>query len=304
MNHSMPFITDLETALTCHGRFSLNYRDPHAHGKPITLNGYRAAGATEKSPVVIVQHGVLRNGDEYRDFWVNAAELHGLLVVAPTFAEADWPDVHAYNNGNLQCEEHPQGVTDPEASSYACVQRLVRQLAASRAVDADQIYFFGHSAGSQFVHRYLALCGPSGFAGVVAANAGWYTLPDLSLPFPQGWAKTRLSLSDLARMFDYPLHIFAGCNDNDPQAPHLPNEPAARLQGPTRFDRAHYFHEYARRQAESLGVPYRWTLHTIPEVAHDGRLMSHVAAGYWFGAGIPQASELRRLAQGSASFTA
>jgi hypothetical protein len=36
-------------------------------------------------PVVIVQHGMLRNGDDYRDFWIPAAEKHNILIVAPTF---------------------------------------------------------------------------------------------------------------------------------------------------------------------------------------------------------------------------
>jgi hypothetical protein len=37
------------------------------------LHCYRAAGFTPDSPVVLVQHGMLRNGDEYRDFWIPAA---------------------------------------------------------------------------------------------------------------------------------------------------------------------------------------------------------------------------------------
>lgn len=294
----------LQLALATPGKFALLHHDPVVPGKPFTLNGYRARCAADKPPVVFVQHGVMRNGDEYRDYWVDAAEKYGLVIVACTFAEEQWPDIQSYNNGNIRSGEHPSGITDLAATSYACVQRVIQRVSATGCVDPARMYLFGHSAGSQFVHRYMGVCGPVGLAGAIAANAGWYTLPDAAQPFPAGWLDTGVSDHDISRMLSYPLQIFAGCRDNDPNAPHLPNEPAAKVQGPTRFDRAHYFYDYARGQAQQRGVPYAWALHTIPEVAHDGCLMSHVAAEFWFGPGIPDATVLARRAAAAASFTA
>jgi poly(3-hydroxybutyrate) depolymerase len=272
--------------------------------QPVVVNGYRAPSAPARATTVVVQHGVLRNGHDYRDFWVEAADRFGLLILAPTFPEAHWPDVDAYNNGNLFCEGHTGGTRNLQASAYACVQRLARLVKGHDAVDPARLYLFGHSAGSQFVHRYAAVCGLHDYAGVIAANAGWYTLPEPELPFPKGWQGTGLAQDACAAMFSYPLVLFVGSNDNDPNAQHLPNEPAAMLQGATRYERAHYFFNYAREQASRWNAPFNWSLHTIPHVAHDGRLMSHVAAQHWFGAGIPDADTLRALTAQAPSFTA
>jgi hypothetical protein len=42
-----------------------------------------------------------RNGAEYCEAWVPAAERHGLLIVAITFPKEAWPDAVTYNNGHV-----------------------------------------------------------------------------------------------------------------------------------------------------------------------------------------------------------
>ena len=74
------------------GRSTLPFIDPHHPDRPIEVNFYRPVDHGPDDPVVIVQHGMLRNGDEYRDFWVPAAEKHRILIVAPTFSDAHFPE--------------------------------------------------------------------------------------------------------------------------------------------------------------------------------------------------------------------
>jgi hypothetical protein len=64
-----------------------------------------AASPQPRQPVVIVQHGMSRNGAEYREAWVPAAERHGLLIVAITFAIEAWPDAVTYDNGYVLAED-------------------------------------------------------------------------------------------------------------------------------------------------------------------------------------------------------
>ena len=60
---------------------------------------------TPDKPVVIVQHGASRNGAEYCEAWIPAAEQHGLLIVAITFSKEAWPDAVTYNNGHVLDED-------------------------------------------------------------------------------------------------------------------------------------------------------------------------------------------------------
>ena len=87
-------------ALSRPGRAAIPWLDAAVDAaRPLTLHCYRAPTHRADSPVVLVQHGMARNGDDYRDFWVDAADRHGLLIVATTFSQEAWPDAEAYNNG-------------------------------------------------------------------------------------------------------------------------------------------------------------------------------------------------------------
>ena len=50
----------------------------------------------------------------------------------------------------------------------------------------ERPYLWGHSAGGQFVHRALATQDSAQFEAAGAGNAGWYTMPTLDRPYPEG----------------------------------------------------------------------------------------------------------------------
>jgi hypothetical protein len=120
------------------------------------------------------------------------------------------------------------------------------------------------------------------FEAAGAANAGWYTLPTLDLPYPDGLGGIGLTQDDLVRFLGYPLVIFSGDRDTDGTAENFPKHDSAMAQGPNRFARAQFFLDYGRAAAARLGVPCRWTRVVVPGVAHEGMKMSAFAAQYWF----------------------
>jgi poly(3-hydroxybutyrate) depolymerase len=285
------------------GRHAVGYdNSPASSRRGITLNTYRPAHATALSPIVLVQHGVMRNGDDYRDFWIPAADEHGLVIIAPTFSNEQWPDVTGYNNGNLLVTTRRDELADtaavrpPEEWSYTVITRLVDELKASGVLTTQPLYLFGHSAGGQFAHRLMSVLTPGVFTGVAAGNPGWYTLPRLDLPFPEGLARTPADDNSLARLFACPLTILAGDQDVETNEPYLPSEPAALRQGPHRYARARHYHASAQAEAARRGLPLNWQLHTVPGIGHDGRAMSAVCAHLWFNGRLPDAAQLAALA--------
>jgi hypothetical protein len=267
--------------------------------RPFTLNTYRPYRYTPDRPVVFVQHGVLRNGDDYRDFWIPAADKHNVLIVAPTFSNEIWPGTESYNNGRVFT---PSGNVRPvDGWTYVLVERVFNDLRAAGIVEQEQAYLFGHSAGGQFVHRLMSSQSHKPFKAVTIGNPGWYTLPTFDHPYPEGLDGVGLTQDNLVRLLGYPMTILAGDQDIATDDPNLPSEPAAKRQGPHRYARAHNYFEAGKREAARLGVPFNWTLRSVPGIGHDGKAMSAVCASLWFEGRMPDDEEMKRLAGKSAA---
>ncbi|MGO4284939.1 alpha/beta hydrolase [Bosea sp. TAB14] len=273
------------------GRGALPFVDGFHPGRPLVVNFYRPAGHRPNDPVIVVQHGMLRNGDDYRDFWIDAAEKHNLLIVAPTFPDEAFPKAESYNNGLVVSED---GTIAPRGQwLYTVPERVLDALRAGGAIDKPVIRIFGHSAGGQFVHRMLAIEGGELFAAAMASNPGWYTLPTLERRFPEGLGGLGLDREALARWLAYPMILFAGDQDIVTDDPNLPAQPEALAQGPHRYGRAHFMLDFARAEAARLGTACNWSLITVAGVGHDGAAMSRAAAAYWFEGRIPEVEELK-----------
>ena len=273
------------------GRSTLPFIDAFHPQRPLAVNLYRPARHWPNDPVVVVQHGMMRNGDDYRDFWIDAAEKHNLLIVAPTFPDAAFPKAEGYNNGLLVGGD---GTIAPRDQwLYAVPGRVLDALRAGSVIDRPRIRIFGHSAGGQFVHRMLATFGMGPFDAAIAANPGWYTLPTLDRRFPEGLGGLGLSEEDLAAWLGTPMVLLAGDRDIATDDPNLPSNAEALAQGPNRFSRAHFMLEFAQGEAKRRGIPCSWRLVPVGGVGHDGAAMSRAAAAFWFEGRIPSVEELK-----------
>jgi poly(3-hydroxybutyrate) depolymerase len=276
------------------GRNAIPYTDIGNPDRPLTLHTYRASSYTPSRPVVLVQHGMLRNGDDYRDFWIPAADRHGLLIVASTFSNEAYPTAESYNNGLVR--DGTGAVRPKERWAYASLARLWAKLREEGVTHRERAHLFGHSAGGQFVHRLLSTQDHGFVETAVAGNPGWYTLPTLERAFPEGLGGIGLNESHVRRLLAFPLIVLAGDRDIATDDPNLPSNEEALRQGPHRFARAHHYVAFGQSEAERLGVPFGWRLQAVPFIGHDGEAMSAVAASIWFDGKLPSAAELERLA--------
>lgn len=230
------------------------------------------------SPVVFVMHGVKRNADEYRDQWHELAQQHGFLLAVPEFTQADFPGAEGYNMGNTF--KAGGRANPPEFWSFAVLEPLFDELRQRHGLDTAKYSLYGHSAGGQYVHRFL-LHNPGARVGhYVPANAGWYTLPDFTQEFPYGLAGSQVSKEQLKAALQLPVTILLGDRDIDSNDPNLRHSPEADAQGLTRLARGFSFFESARVAALSLGVPFNWHIATVRGVAHSNTLMAPAAIAY------------------------
>ncbi|MGK7868152.1 alpha/beta hydrolase [Falsiroseomonas sp. E2-1-a20] len=274
-------MTPLAQAFRATGRIAIPWADAACDlSRPLTLECYRPAGHRPDSPVVLVQHGMLRNGDDYRDFWIPAADRHGLLIVATTYGKEAWPQAEHYNNGLVLDDA---GKLRPRDSwAYGIPLRIFAALRAAGVTTRPKAFLFGHSAGGQFGHRLLSTQPHDLIEAATIGNPGWYTLPVLDRDFPEGLGGIGLGEAELLALLAYPMTILAGDQDIETDGPSLPSQPAALAQGPHRFARAHNYLAAGQAAAARRGVACNWRLVPVAGVGHDGRAMSAVAAALWF----------------------
>lgn len=274
------------------GRSTLPFVDARHPDRPLEVNCYRPASHGPDDPVVVVQHGMMRNGDDYRDFWIDAAETHNILIVAPTFPNEQFPKAEGYNNGLVV--DADGAVAPRDQWLYTVPERVLEALRHGGVIGAaSTLRMFGHSAGGQFAHRMLGTCGPGPFAAVMAGNPGWYTLPTLERRFPEGLGGLGLDHAAVIRWLESPMVILAGDQDIVTDDPNLPSNPEALAQGPHRFGRAHFMLDFAQGEAARRGCACNWLLVPVAGIGHDGAAMSRAAAGWWFEGAVPPLERLQ-----------
>ena len=71
----------------------------------------------------------------------------------------------------------------------------------------------------------------------IAANSGWYMLPDFSLEYPAGMGGLDIDETSRRRYLQRNIIVLLGDADTDTEAPDLPRNDEAMAQGPHRFAR-------------------------------------------------------------------
>ena len=172
---------------------------------------------------------------------------------------------------------------DRSAWIYGDFDRIFGIARDALGLDTETYDLFGHSAGGQILHRY-ALFHPNSRANrIVAANSGWYTLPDINEPFPYGLGDTGMRKDEITHAFQSNLVVFLGEKDDEHETRgSLRETPEANRQGPGRRQRGEYFFAAAQATARQLETGLNWKLKIVPGIGHDYRAMSHAAAGYLY----------------------
>jgi poly(3-hydroxybutyrate) depolymerase len=241
---------------------------------------HRPAAWDGEGPVVVVMHGLNRDAGRYRDEWAALAEAGGFLLLVPEFSASKFPGTRWYNFGNLVDDEGR--ATPPQAWSFHAFDRVVATVMHAAHAARPGYILYGHSAGAQFVHRYLLLTGAKRAERVIIANAGSYTLAT-DRPFPAGLGGTAADPATLREVFARPVILQLGEADTDPQHSSLPRQDWAVAQGSHRFARGWFFFDAMRRTAAAQGAPFNWRVATVPGVGHSNAGMAAHAASQLFG---------------------
>lgn len=248
--------------------------------RPVRVFTYRPTQCDTKCPIQFVMHGKGRTAENYRRYWKSAADRHGFIVVAPEFSTRHWPGEEGYNFGDVAAQ------SDRGKWSYALIEHLFDAIR-----DGHGDYrIFGHSAGSQFVHRFMILLPDNRASVAIAANAGRYAMPEWRgdkavFPWPDSLAGSPAGEKELRQALGRRLTVMVGELDVDPNHKDLDRSAGAMAQGANRVERARAFFRAAGNAAQELGVHFAWEFATVPGSAHSGAKMSRAAATLVYGTG-------------------
>jgi hypothetical protein len=269
-------VSDLSSLASAPGARSMRYFDPAFPDRALLLHSARPRRYDPSTPVLLVHHGVGRNGADYRDYWLRMVDEIDVMAIALEFSEESFPDYLWYHFGNLHDEG---GIPNPrEQWTYGIDERLFAALREQGLTSRQRYGLFGHSAGGQYVHRMLSFGFRDRVAVAVSANAGTYAMPDLAIPWPFGLGETELDDGALRQVVEFPITVMTGTLDTKTTGRYFPKGPRSMRQGATRHERAHNYVRAGQAAAEALRTRCAWTVINVPDVGHDGERMSVAAA--------------------------
>jgi len=236
---------------------------------------YDAPPDPSTAQILVVMHGVGRNASDYRDDWVPLVRGRNVLVLAPEFSEKNFPGHESYSLGNMTEQDRPQA---PRLWTFQIIEALFDSVVRDVHSSAHDYAMFGHSAGAQFVHRFIEFMPGNRARIAVAANPGWYTMPDDAVPFPYGLDGAPVHTADLGPAFASNLILMLGGDDTDSDDESLRHDEQADQQGRYRLERGRNFFHLAEQVASRASLPFHWQLRLVPGVAHDHRDMATAAA--------------------------
>lgn len=247
-------------------------------GPSMRVYATRPASLAADRPVVFVMHGVNRNANDYRDQWHDLAVEHDFLLVVPEFSQKNFPGSRGYNLGYL---EDGKGKERPKPLwSYSAIEPIFDDVRKRFGMSTRRYALYGHSAGAQFVHRFIFHVPGARVSQVVPANAGWYMMPDYQSGVPYGMGGSIVTPEMLAAAMAMPVTVLLGDKDIDPDDPNLRRTPEAMAQGAYRLARGQMFFETARSWAVRAGVPFNWQRVLVRGAGHDNRQMAPAAVPY------------------------
>jgi len=244
----------------------------HAH-PPLKVWYYSPSARPDTLPMVIMLHGAERNPSAYLDQWIPTANLYQYVVVAPEFSKQDYKGSERYNLGNVYRDKTKQ-LNPVEDWSFSVIEPLYDFVKEKTGNWFPGYYLSGHSAGSQFVHRFLYFVPNNRAMRVMAANAGWYTLPDFTTQYPFGLKNTPVKSENIQKMFAKEIYIVLGEADTDTTGANFNNGLPYSLQGATRFERGNHYFNLCAKTAKQMNTVFNWKLITVPGVAHSNEQMA------------------------------
>ena len=253
-----------------------------------SLEGDYYSYIPEKTPknILVIAHGMLSKKDKASDVarkylsrWIRYANEYNLLLIAPVFDTARFGNLGGGFGGY-------RNLFGKYTFADTFVNKIVNRYSEKTSSGSDRFYLYGHSAGGQFVNRYV-VTHPEKIIRAVISAAGRYSYPDISTEWPYGagnlsktlkWkdgTKNRVYITNSLRNYALAANkvsIVIGSEDIKVQ----PKRPAHI--GSTRIEIAKSWANQMNLNAKRYGINGNVNVHIISGIGHSSaKLTPHCA---------------------------
>jgi poly(3-hydroxybutyrate) depolymerase len=232
----------------------------------------------KNTKILFIIHGNTRNADDYLKSWKKLTNGKNVALFAPQFSR------NSFISFNTLQMSTSNGVIRTDTSLYLndSIDTLFEHIKSKFNLKPHRYDIYGHSAGAQFVHRYLLMSEDPKVNIAVAANAGWYTFLN-GANFPYGIKNPPIMLSDsnVKNFLNTKLHILIGSNDIDVDSS-VNKSDGAQRQGLNRLQRAKNFFDYTSQIVKQNDLAFSWRYQLVPGAPHSNKVMSRAAVLIFF----------------------
>ena len=168
------------------GEGKFTYKDyPPFADRPVDVHYYiPASGDVRRMPIVFVFEGADRGFTYLLKAWKQEAEKHKFMVFIPHFDLERFPLPDYQEVGVMNDKDHT--IRPAEKQTPALVDKIFEYVRQSSGSERKGYMIYGHSAGGQFVQRFMLFYDSPYVEKAVIGSPGWYTFPDASQDFPYG----------------------------------------------------------------------------------------------------------------------
>ena len=226
--------------------------------------------------LLFLVHGGSRAAEKYINDWISLSKDRNVVLVAPEFSKKYYPE-YAFL---MMSKENGKSLNNESLYINNSLGLLFDFFKAKLKLSTLNYRLYGHSGGSQFVHRYLLLSNDTRIEKAAMANAGFYTFLDDEITYPFVTKKMKISDERIKWFYRLKGGVFLGSADNDSNHESLPRMRKARKQGKNRLERGKNFFDDLVKYGVDNNLPFRWRFQIVSNVGHSNIGMSMAASEF------------------------
>ncbi|MEM8959057.1 MAG: alpha/beta hydrolase [Pseudomonadota bacterium] len=229
--------------------------------RALTAEIHVPATLTDGLPPLLALHGISRDARGIAREFTGPCAMRGQILIVPRFSNRHWP--HFQRIGGVRPDQ-----------ALLSLLSIVKDMGLAAT---QRVALFGYSGGAQLAHRF-AMIYPQRVASLHVAAAGWYCLPDPSIPFPVGIGPAdgklkvnvpALALTQLADYLRLPLRVYVGSDDTLRDDALRKDARLDDIQGQDRRARAYSFADTFRAAGDAHGIIPDLSITELPRCGHS-----------------------------------